>query len=182
MSLCSCTGLKHFNPRAYVHAADNHLLKQNISHDHAASLGLMGWGQWHIHLLRVSINNSRRASRFCAPCTHRIAARGNSIQNMNSCGIRGTRIPAWGQWKLQRNRNRLGFYYKSLYNYTYLVSWGNSIGIATGCGLDDRGVGVRVPAGSRFLSSPRRPVRVWGPHSLLSKGDGGGALSPEGWG
>jgi hypothetical protein len=33
----------------------------------------------------------------------------------------------------------------------------SAIGIATGYGLDDRGVGVRVPLGSRIFSSPRRP-------------------------
>jgi hypothetical protein len=33
----------------------------------------------------------------------------------------------------------------------------SSVGIATGYGLDDRGVGVRVPVGSRIFSSPRRP-------------------------
>jgi hypothetical protein len=149
MSLYSCFRFKHFlggGPRASVHAADNYLLKQNINHDHAASLGswkermLIGWGEWHIHLLGVSINNSRRASRFCAHCTRRIAARGNLIQNINSCGIGGTRILAWGQWKLQRNRNRLGFYYRFLYNCTYLVSRG----IATGCGLDHRHSEFRV--------------------------------------
>jgi hypothetical protein len=31
------------------------------------------------------------------------------------------------------------------------------VGIATCCGLDNRGVGVRVPVGSRIFSSPRRP-------------------------
>jgi hypothetical protein len=46
----------------------------------------------------------------------------------------------------------------------------SSVGIATGYGLDDRGVGVRVPVGSRIFSSPRRPDRLWGPHSLLSDG------------
>jgi hypothetical protein len=30
----------------------------------------------------------------------------------------------------------------------------------TGYGLDDRGVGVRVPVGSRIFSSPRRPERL----------------------
>jgi hypothetical protein len=30
-------------------------------------------------------------------------------------------------------------------------------GIATGYGLDDRGVGVRVPVESRIFSFPRRP-------------------------
>jgi hypothetical protein len=37
-------------------------------------------------------------------------------------------------------------------------------------GLDGRGVGVRVPVGSRIFSSPRRPDRFWGPPSLLSIG------------
>jgi hypothetical protein len=39
----------------------------------------------------------------------------------------------------------------------------------TGYGLDDRGVGVRVPVGSRIFSSPGRPDWRWGPPSLLSK-------------
>jgi hypothetical protein len=43
-------------------------------------------------------------------------------------------------------------------------------GIATGYGLDDRDVGVRVPVGSRIFPSPRRPDRLWGPPNLLSNG------------
>jgi hypothetical protein len=43
-------------------------------------------------------------------------------------------------------------------------------GIAIGYGLDDREVGVRVPVGSRIVSSPRRPNRLWGPPNLLSNG------------
>jgi hypothetical protein len=39
----------------------------------------------------------------------------------------------------------------------------SSVGVATGYRLDDQGVGVRVPVGSRFFSSPRRPDRFWGP-------------------
>jgi hypothetical protein len=31
-------------------------------------------------------------------------------------------------------------------------------GIATSYGLDDRGIGVRVPVGSRIFSSPDRPA------------------------
>jgi hypothetical protein len=42
-----------------------------------------------------------------------------------------------------------------------------SIGIADGYGLDDRGVGVRVPVTSKLFSSPRPPDRLWGPSSLL---------------
>jgi hypothetical protein len=31
--------------------------------------------------------------------------------------------------------------------------WNTAVGIATGYGLDDRGIGVRVPVGSRIFSS-----------------------------
>jgi hypothetical protein len=53
------------------------------------------------------------------------------------------------------------------YVRTYIFVWA---GIATSYGLDDRGVGVRVPVGSRIFSSPRRPDRLWGPSSLVSNG------------
>jgi hypothetical protein len=39
------------------------------------------------------------------------------------------------------------------------------VGIAIGYGLDDRGIGVRVPVGSRIFCSPRRPDRLRGPSS-----------------
>jgi hypothetical protein len=34
------------------------------------------------------------------------------------------------------------------------------VGIATSYGLDDGGVGVRIPVGSRILSFPNRPYRL----------------------
>jgi hypothetical protein len=50
-----------------------------------------------------------------------------------------------------------------------LCHWhGNVFGMATSYGLDDRGIGVRVPVGLRNFSSPRRPDRLWGPPNLLS--------------
>jgi hypothetical protein len=49
-------------------------------------------------------------------------------------------------------------------------SWDSTVGVATGYGLDDRGVGFRVPLGSRIVSSPRRPDRLWGPPNLLYNG------------
>jgi hypothetical protein len=43
----------------------------------------------------------------------------------------------------------------------------SAVCIATGYGLDDRDVGVRIRVGSRILASPYRPDRLWGPHNLL---------------
>jgi hypothetical protein len=40
----------------------------------------------------------------------------------------------------------------------------------TGYGMDDGGVGVRVPVGSRIVSFPLRTDRLWGPPNLLSNG------------
>jgi hypothetical protein len=45
--------------------------------------------------------------------------------------------------------------------------------IAKGYGLDDGGVGVRVPVGSIIFSSPQCPDRLWGPPSHLSNGNRG---------
>jgi hypothetical protein len=52
------------------------------------------------------------------------------------------------------------------------ISWSrvNVVGIATGYGLDDREFGVRVLAGSRIFSSPRRSDQFCGPPGLLSNG------------
>jgi hypothetical protein len=47
---------------------------------------------------------------------------------------------------------------------------GSVVGIATGYGLDNRGIGVRVPIGSRIFSSPHLPDWLWGPPNLLSNG------------
>jgi hypothetical protein len=52
-----------------------------------------------------------------------------------------------------------------------VLSRGSAVG--TGYGLDVRGVGVRVPVGSRIFSSPRRPDQFWDPPSLLSNGHRG---------
>jgi hypothetical protein len=49
---------------------------------------------------------------------------------------------------------------------------------ATGYGLDNRGVGFRVPVGSRIFTSPRRPDRLLGPPNLLSNGYRGRAFYP----
>jgi hypothetical protein len=46
----------------------------------------------------------------------------------------------------------------------------SAVVIATGYGLEDRGVEVRLPVGSRIFCSPPRPYRLWGPPNLLSNG------------
>jgi hypothetical protein len=56
-----------------------------------------------------------------------------------------------------------------------LLPWDNVgrdsvVGIANSYGLDDRGVGVRVPVGPRIFSSPRRLDRLWGLPNLLFNG------------
>jgi hypothetical protein len=55
--------------------------------------------------------------------------------------------------------------YKQLLS-KYSESRDSAVGIATSYGLDERGVGVRVPVGARIFSSPRRPDRLWGPPNL----------------
>jgi hypothetical protein len=42
----------------------------------------------------------------------------------------------------------------------FVVSRESVVGIATSYGLDGRGIGVRVPVGSRIFSSPNRPDRL----------------------
>jgi hypothetical protein len=56
--------------------------------------------------------------------------------------------------------------------WRYFCCWSRDsvVGIATGYGVDDRGVGVRVPVGSRIFSSLRRLDRLWCPLHLLSNG------------
>jgi hypothetical protein len=49
-------------------------------------------------------------------------------------------------------------------------SRGSAVGIVIGCGVDDRGVGIWVPIGSRIFTSKYRPHRLWVPPNLLSNG------------
>jgi hypothetical protein len=52
-----------------------------------------------------------------------------------------------------------------------IMSWDNAVGTATGYGLDDQRVRVRVPVESRILYSQRCPDRLWGTARLLSNED-----------
>jgi hypothetical protein len=53
--------------------------------------------------------------------------------------------------------------------YIWYGGWDSTVSIETGYGLDNRGVGVWVPVGSRILTSQSRPDRLWGPPNLLHK-------------
>jgi hypothetical protein len=64
-------------------------------------------------------------------------------------------------------------------SYLVLVrSRDSAVGIATGNWLDDRGVGVRVPVGSKIFTFRSRPGWLWGSPILLFNGYGG--LFPRG--
>jgi hypothetical protein len=52
--------------------------------------------------------------------------------------------------------------------FTSFVYYFSHFYFSYGFGQGGRGVGVRVPVGARFISSPRRLDRIWGPPSLLS--------------
>jgi hypothetical protein len=54
--------------------------------------------------------------------------------------------------------------------YIHMRSPDSVLGISTGYGLDDLGVGVRVQVGTRILYSPRLPDQIRGPPSLLCNG------------
>jgi hypothetical protein len=53
--------------------------------------------------------------------------------------------------------------------YSIFMGRGSSVGLANGYGLDNRGVGVRVPVEPRIFTSPHRPDQLWRPSSLQSK-------------
>jgi hypothetical protein len=55
-----------------------------------------------------------------------------------------------------------------IYYWKLICSRDIAVIIATGYGLDDRGVGFRVAVGSRIFISPRRPDRMWYPPNYLS--------------
>jgi hypothetical protein len=98
--------------------------------------------------------------------------------------IRNVNSPTGGTWGLAMqnadaiedalcqvsNSGNLVLYSQIPSVYVPLRSRDSSVGIATGYGLDDWGVGVRVPVGSRIFSSPHRPDWLWGPPSVVSNG------------
>jgi hypothetical protein len=57
---------------------------------------------------------------------------------------------------------------KLMKKYSFFTMSNSAVGIATSYGLDDIGVGVRVPLRSRIFTSPNRPDQLWGPPNLFN--------------
>jgi hypothetical protein len=72
------------------------------------------------------------------------------------------------------NRSKRLLSNKLQINITQIIPYSKSrdraVSIATGYGLDNRGVGVQVLVGSRIFSSPCRPDQLWGAPNLLPNG------------
>jgi hypothetical protein len=84
-------------------------------------------------------------------------------------------LSPWYQfWGSEHKYEKVNIFRRGLLNkQRHLTEWGSrdsAVSIAAVYGLDDCGVGVRVPVRSRIFSSPHRPDWLWGPHSLLSNG------------
>jgi hypothetical protein len=87
--------------------------------------------------------------------------------HFHACYMSRASYPPWSDhrenvwWRMQLMK----FLVIEFYSVSYCFS---GAGMVTGYGLDDRGVGVRAPVGSRIFSSSQRPDRLRGPPSLLS--------------
>jgi hypothetical protein len=90
-------------------------------------------------------------------------------------------VTASGHTRFVRNdvSNKVQLKCKSVHCFQFILLWPNvpllssrnsAVGIETGYGLDDRGVGNRVTVGSRIFSSSRHSNRLWGPPRLVSNG------------
>jgi hypothetical protein len=88
-------------------------------------------------------------------------------------------LPTFLSYPSIRHHHLLFFFH---FLFIILGSRDSSVGIVTGYGLDDRGVGVRIPVGSRIFCSPQCPHRLLGPPSYsMGIGDyfpGGKAAGP----
>jgi hypothetical protein len=103
-------------------------------------------------------------SCICFSTLHRLQLRG-ILGSLRRCSS----ISLVKHWVIVRYVSEI---FIKKYNYSNFKLWrrDSAVGIVTGYRLEDRGVGIRVPVGSRIFSSPRRPDWLWGPPSLLFSG------------
>jgi hypothetical protein len=121
---------------------------------------------WYI-MPRSPLNVNRRIGR-----TYRFFLQGWSVSKAGK--HRNTQRYILGDRTLHGHRGETKkSCYLCLFNHRthqLIVSRDSAVAIATGYGLDEWEVGVRVPVGSRIFTSPRRPDRPWGPPNLLYNG------------
>jgi hypothetical protein len=119
---------------------------------------------WDLVPCRSSVNR-----RFGG--TYRLHLQGRKIRE------RGTSVCRWLQTESSVENTQVAIHkihitFIILREYLLRVilnqSRDSSVGIATGYGMNDRVVGVRVSVGSRIFSSPRRPDWIWGSPNLPS--------------
>jgi hypothetical protein len=111
---------------------------QTVSEDHPYSYPIM---KWVAGAISPGVKRPEHEAHRSSP----------SSAEMNNGGA----IPPFPPIVLNELSTR-----KHLPFYSMLFgSRDSSVGIATDYRLDDRGVGVGVPVGSRIFSSPRRPDR-----------------------
>jgi hypothetical protein len=103
-------------------------------------------------ILRLLRDSKIHYLTFLTRDRHRFLSRGRWIQSTTSCNI-------------------------SLRLLLKLGSRDSAVGFLTDYGLDDRGVGDRVPVWLRTFSYPRRPERLWGSPILLPNGCPGAVSS-----
>jgi hypothetical protein len=92
-----------------------------------------------------------------------------SVHSLNSCVLQRTLDTLMQISGRINTETASSFIYSSLHVYI-TKSRDSVVGIATDYGVDDQGVGVRVPVRARIFTSPRRPDRFWCPPSFLSNG------------
>jgi hypothetical protein len=85
---------------------------------------------------------------------------------LDAVGVRPTLYALIWSTLLPNHTTNINIFLLSL----HVRSRDSSVGIATGYELEDWGVGVRAPVGSRIFSSPNRSDRLWGPPNLQSNG------------
>jgi hypothetical protein len=154
----------------YATRAFSILQLDDWSECHPITTELYHNGGLHLHLMELISGHETHRCHYAVAGYHRNEL--SIVNTLNECKLRST---TW------TNEQSFTSVYR-VYSVSNTIFWSGFVkcksrdrvvGIATGYGLDDRGVGVQVPIGSRIFSPPRRPDRLWRPPNFP------GAVSPR---